>query len=89
MTNQGPSPTGVNWMSDGVGIDSGGIYAYRRCSLLMQHRVIDNSYLLRKKRSDSVWTGLFQLSNRLQVFLVEQEILWTESDVLFVVVYLY
>ena len=30
-----PSPTGANWVSDGVGIDSTGIYAYQRCSLLM------------------------------------------------------
>ena len=50
---------------------------YQRCLLLMQYRVIDDSYLLRKKWSDSVWTGLLQLSNRLQVFLVEQRILWT------------
>ena len=54
---------GVNWVSDGVGINSGGIYAYRICLLLMQRRVIDNSYLLRKKQSDSVWIGLLQLSN--------------------------
>ena len=59
---------GVSWVSDGVSINSGGIYAYRMCLLLMQHRVIDNSYLLRKKWSDSVWTGLLQLSNKLQVF---------------------
>ena len=66
VTNHGdqcPSPTGVNWVSDGVGIDSGAIYAYRRCSLLMQRKVIDSSYLLRKKQSDSVWTGRLQLSN--------------------------
>ena len=60
-------------MSDGVGIDSGGIYAYQICLFFMQHRVINSSYLLRKKQSDSVWTGLLQPSNRLQVFLVEQE----------------
>ena len=92
VTNHGdrcPSLMGVNWVSDGVSIDSGGIYAYRRCSLLMQRRVIDNSYLLMKKQSDSVCTGLFQLSNRLQVFLMEQEILWTFFCVFFVVIYLY
>ena len=50
---------------------------YQMCSLLMQHRVIDSSYLLRKKRNDSQWTGLLQLLNRLQVSLVEQGILWT------------
>ena len=64
---------GVNWVSDGVGINSGGIYAYRICLLLMQRRVIDNSYLLRKKQSDLVWIGLLQLSNKLQVFLMEQK----------------
>ena len=58
------------------------------CSLLMQHRVIDSSYLLRKKWRDSVWAGLLQLSNRLQVFLVEQGILWTFFCIFFVV-YLY
>ena len=31
--DQSPSPTGVSWVSDGVGIDSRGIYAYQRCSL--------------------------------------------------------
>ena len=28
-----PSPTGVKNVYDGVGIDSKGMYAYRRCSL--------------------------------------------------------
>ena len=55
----------------------------------MQRRVIDSIYLLSKKQSDSVWTGLLQLSNRLQVFLVEQGILWTYFFIFFVVVYLY
>ena len=33
--DRSPSPTGVSWVSDGVGIDSRGIYVYRRCSLLL------------------------------------------------------
>ena len=33
--DQSPSPTGISWVSDGVGIDSKEIYAYQRCSLLM------------------------------------------------------
>ena len=92
LTNHGdgcPSLMGINWVSDRVGIDSGGIYAYRIGLLLMQRRVIDSIYLLSKKQSDSVWTGLLQLSNRLQVFLVEQGILWTYFFIFFVVVYLY
>ena len=32
---QCPSPTGVNWVSDGVGINSMGIYVYQGCLLLM------------------------------------------------------
>ena len=48
-----PSPTGVKNVCDGVGIDSKDIYAYQRCSLLVQRVIIDDSYLLRKKRSDS------------------------------------
>ena len=48
-----PSPTGVNNVCDGVGIDSKDIYAYQRCSFLVQRVIIDDSYLLRKKRSDS------------------------------------
>ena len=30
-----PSPTGVNGVCDGVGIDSKGMYVYRWCSLLV------------------------------------------------------
>ena len=33
--DQSPSPMGISWVSDSVGIDSKEIYAYRRCSLLM------------------------------------------------------
>ena len=33
--DQCPSPTGINWVSDGVSINSRGIYVYQRCSLLM------------------------------------------------------
>ena len=51
--DQSPSPTGVSWVNDGVGIDSKEIYAYQRCSLLIQHVIIDSNCLLRKKQDDS------------------------------------
>ena len=51
--DRSPSPTGINWVSDGVSIDSKEIYVYRKCLLLAWHRVIDDSYLLRKKQSNS------------------------------------
>ena len=38
---------------------------YQRCLLLMQCRIVNDNYLLRKKWSNLVGTGLLQLSNRL------------------------
>ena len=51
--DRSPSPTGISWIDNGVGIDSKEIYAYRRCSLLMQRVIINSNCLLRKKRDDS------------------------------------
>ena len=51
--DQSPSLMSVNWVSDGVSINSKEIYVYRKCLLLMQHVIIDSNYLLRKKRDDS------------------------------------
>ena len=45
------SPMGINWVNDGDSINFVEVYAYQKCSLLIQSRVADNSKVLREKRS--------------------------------------
>ena len=47
---------------------------YQKCLLLIQCRIVSDSSLLRKKWNDLLRTKPLQLSNRLQVLLVDAEI---------------
>ena len=54
------SPVGVNWVSDGAGIDFIEMYAYEKCSLFIQSRVASNRKVLRKKWIDLMKIQVFQ-----------------------------
>ena len=69
-----PSLAGVNWVSDGAGIDFVEMYAYQKCLLL--YRVVNSSRLLRKKQSNSMRSKCLGLAIR-QALQVDTEIFWT------------